>query len=251
MNDLVSIIMPCYNAGPYIAEAIESVQRQTHKNWELLVVDDCSNDNSAEIICSYAKKDERIYFFQTEVPSGSPSLPRNIAIQNAKGRFIAFLDSDDIWSSPTKLEQQLKLFTCEKTAIVFSNYEKMNEKGERNNRIVIGPSTTSYKQFLKKSVISCDTGIYDTKKLGKIYFQNIDHEDYAMWLSILKQGYIAKNTNTVVALYRVQKKSRSGNKLRFAKSLWNIYRNVENFNLFWSSYYWFHFGIRGVIKFLK
>jgi len=251
LNSLVSIIMPCYNAGPYIAEAIDSILKQTYANWELLVVDDCSQDKSAEIIHSYCKKDKRIRYHKTKFPSGGAAAPRNIAIQNAKGKFIAFLDSDDVWLTPTKLEQQLELFSDKKTAVVYSNYEKMNEKGKRNNRVVVGPSTTSYKKFLKESVITCCTGMYDAEKVGKVYFQEIGHEDYVMWLSILKQGYIARNTNAVMALYRVQKKSLSGNKVRSAKWRWNVYRNVEKLNMIMSLYYFFHYCVRSGFKFLK
>jgi len=242
--------MPCYNAEKYVAESIDSVISQTYDNWELLIVDDCSNDNSAKIINSYCAKDKRITYYKTEYPSGGATVPRNLAIQNARGQFIAFLDSDDVWL-PTKLEQQLKLFSDEKTAIVYSNYEKVNEKGKRSNRTIITRATTSYKNLLKENVIGCLTGIYDTQKAGKIYLKKYGHEDYALWLSILKQGYIAKNTNTITALYRTQKKSLSGNKLRAAKWTWNIYRKVEKLNVVTSLYYFLHYCVRSGFKFLK
>jgi len=249
-NSLVSIIMPCYNAGKYITYAIDSVIGQTYVDWELIVVDDCSKDNSAEIIHSFCEKNNRIHYYKTEYPSGGATTPRNIAIKNARGRFIAFLDSDDIWL-PTKLEQQIKLFSDEKTAIVYSNYEKINEEGERRNRIIVAPQETSYKKLLKGDIIGCLTSIYDVKKTGKVYMQKVGAEDYVLWLSILKQGYIAKNTNTVTALYRVQKHSLSGNKLQSAKWNWNIYRNVEKFNPIMSLYYFFNYCVRAGLKFLK
>ena len=126
--DMVSVIMPVYNSGRFIEDSILSVISQTYSCWELIVVDDGSTDNSKDIVEQYVKKDSRIHLLQNYKPLGIPAIPRNIGIQQAKGRFIAFLDSDDIWF-PTKLEQQVRLFNHKKTAIVFSNYEKMNEEG--------------------------------------------------------------------------------------------------------------------------
>jgi len=249
MNDLVSIVTPCHNDEKYIGEAIESVLSQSYQNWEMLVVDDGSTDRSAEIIHSYCEKDNRIKYYKTDTPSGNPAVPRNIAIEKAAGRFIAFLDSDDILL-PTKLEEQINLFSDEKTAIVFSNHEKINEKGERKNRLVIAPKTASYKDLLKENFIQIG-GIFDTKKTGKMYFQKIGHEDFVFWLQILKQGFLAKNTNTVTILYRERKKSLSGNKFRAAKWTWNIYRNVENLEFFKSLYYFSHYGVRAGLKYLK
>jgi glycosyltransferase involved in cell wall biosynthesis len=250
MNDLVSIVMPCYNAEKYIGMAIESVLLQTYQNWEIVVVDDCSTDNSAKIIQSYCEKDNRIGYYKTGSPSGGAAIPRNIAMNKANGRFIAFLDSDDVWL-PTKLEQQLPFFLDKKTAIVFSNHEKINEQGKRKNRVVIAPKTASYKDLLKENIIRTSSGIYDTQKVGEIYFQKIGHEDFVFWLHILKQGYIAKNTNTVTTLYREQKKSLSGNKVQAAKWTWNIYRNVENLNPVTALYYFLNYGMRAGLKYLK
>jgi glycosyltransferase involved in cell wall biosynthesis len=246
----VSIIMPCYNAEKYVAKAINSVLKQTFADWELLIVDDGSTDGSAEIIRWYCEKDDRICYYKTDYPSGGATIPRNVATGLAQGRFIAFLDSDDIWL-PTKLEQQLPLFADEQTAIVFSNHEKINGRGERRNRIVKAPKIVSYKDFLKSNVIRCSTGMYDTEKTGKVYFPQVAHEDYAFWLSILKQGYVVRNTNTVTTLYREHKNSLSGNKLQAAKWTWAIYRNVEQLGFFTSLYYYLHYMICSGIKFLK
>ena len=250
MNDLVSIITPCYNAENYLIQTIESVLSQSYTKWEMLIVNDCSTDNSDRIIRSYCEKEKRIRYYQTDFPSGGATLPRNIAIQHAKGRYIAFLDSDDIWL-PMKLEQQIPLFTDEKTAIVYSNYEKINANGDKKNRVVKALPSACYRSLLKNTTIACLTGVYDTKKVGKIYLKKIGHEDYALWLSILKQGYIAQNTNTVTALYRQQHHSQSGNKLKAAKWVWDIYRNVENLNFWMSSYYFLNYAIRAIFKFLK
>lgn len=247
---MVSIITPCYNASSFISFTIESVLSQTYTNWELIIVDDCSTDNSSIIIKQFISADTRIKYFKTNKPSGSPVLPRNIGIEKATGRYIAFLDSDDIWL-PTKLEEQLKLFKDDKTAVAFSNYEKMNEAGERNQRIIIAPKETNYHNLLKGNVIGNLTGIYDTEKVGKVYCQDIRHEDYVLWLSILKKGYIAKNTNTVTALYRVRENSVSSNKLKILSWQWNILRNVEKISLPKAIYYYINYAIKAFLKAIK
>lgn len=248
MNDLVSIITPCYNSISYIAQSIESVLSQTYHNWEMIIVDDCSTDGSFEIINRYAKSDNRIKVYKTEYPSGSPVLPRNIAIKNAVGRYIAFLDSDDMWL-PKKLEEQIHIFkTNLDTAVVFSYYEKISEDGKRQNRIVKSPKSVTYNKLLYGNVIGCLTGIYDTFVVGKIYMKNIGHEDYAMWLNILKNGGIASNTNNVQALYRVRESSVSSNKLTAFRWTWNIYINIEHLGYIKSVYCFMLYAIKAVIK---
>ena len=240
--------MPCYNSGTFIRQAIESVRNQTFGDWELLVVDDGSTDDSADIIKDMEQTDGRIKYLKTNAPSGSPIVPRNIGVKNALGRYIAFLDSDDAWL-PNKLERQMKMFEqYEDMAICFSNYEKMTEQGERNNRIIKAPSVTTYKQLLLGNVIGCLTAVYDTEKVGRVFFQNHSHEDYILWLDILKRGYVARNTNTVEALYRVRENSVSSNKLRTLSWQWDIYRNVEKIGLFRSSYYFFNYAYRAFKK---
>lgn len=244
---MVSIITPSYNSSAFIEQTIASVLSQTYTDWEMLIIDDGSTDASLVIIKEYARKDSRIRFLQTEQPSGSPAVPRNMGIMNARGRYIAFLDSDDLWL-PNKLEEQLKLFEDGETAIVYSNYEKISEEGERAERIIAAPLQVSYKELLKGNVIGNLTGIYDTQKVGKVYCQKVRHEDYVLWLSILKKGYIARNTNAVHALYRVRKQSVSANKLTVISWQWNIYRNIEKIGLLSACYYFIHYAYRALLK---
>ena len=234
-DGLVSVIMPMHNSSPFLGEAIESVIAQTYENWELLIVDDASTDNSLEIAKQYAGKDSRIRVFCNPNPIRMPSAPRNLGVQASKGRYIAFLDSDDMWF-PQKLEQQLPFFSDNRTAIVFSNYEKIDKKSTRANRIVKAPSQATYSSLLQGNIIGNLTGIYDTKKVGKVIIQNIHHEDYGMWLSILKQGYIARNTDTTLAAYRENPKSISSNKMRVTLWQWKVYRDVEHLSLLRSAY---------------
>lgn len=244
---IISIIIPCFNSQSFISQSIQSVIQQTYDDWELLIIDDCSTDNSGLVINKFLNN-KSIKYFKTNKPSGSPILPRNIGIENAQGRYIAFLDSDDVWL-PNKLERQMKMFEqYEDMAICFSNYEKMTEQGERNNRIIKAPSMSTYKQLLLSNVIGCLTAVYDTEKVGKVFFQNHSHEDYILWLDILKRGYVARNTNTVEALYRVRENSVSSNKLKTLSWQWDIYRNVEKIGLFHSSYYFLNYAYRAFKK---
>lgn len=242
--------MPCHNGEKYISDAINSVLNQTFSDWELLVVDDNSTDGSVQIIENFCKKDSRIKLLCTEKSTGLPATPRNIGIKNATGRFIAFLDCDDMWL-PTKLARQVPLFETKNVAVVFSYYAKMNGEGNFQNRLVSSPFVIDYEYLLKGDCIGNLTGIYDTKACGKVFQKEIHHEDYEMWLSILKRGFYAINTNTYEAFYRVQESSVSGNKFKTMKWHWNILRNEQNLSFFKSTKYFLHYAVKGVLKFLK
>lgn len=249
-NTTVSIIMPMYNSERFIREAIDSVLAQTYTDWELLVVDDGSTDNSTSIVKEYADKDHRIRLLFNNRHIGIPSAPRNMGVSNAKGRYIAFLDSDDMWL-PRKLEHQIPLFKNQNVVIVYSNYEKMNEQGERTNRIIIAPEHSSYNALLRGNVIGNLTGIYDKAKIENVVIEDIHHEDYVMWLTILKQGKIAQNTNTTEAVYRVMSNSVSSNKTKVLRWQWAVYREHEKLSLCKSCYYFVHYAVRALYKALK
>lgn len=246
----VSVIMPLHNAEKYISEAINSVIAQTYNDWELIVVDDCSTDSSAAIVGDMAKHEPRITLLHTSQPSGSPTLPRNIALKQARGRFIAFLDSDDIWM-PEKLEEQLQLFEHDDVKIVFSYYRKMDNNGSLHNSIIHSPESINYHQLLRGNVIGNLTGIYDTKKAGKHFFQNIGHEDYVFWLHILREGGVAVNTKKIHAAYRLTDDSVSRNKIRVLAWQWHIYRNIEHLSFLYASYCFICYAVKGIIKAVK
>jgi glycosyltransferase involved in cell wall biosynthesis len=217
----------------------------------MLIVDDCSVDNSVQIISIYQKKDPRIKLYKTNICSGSPVIPRNMGIEKSDGQYIAFLDGDDVWL-PNKLENQIKLFNEKNTGLVFSNYEKISETGVRTNRIIRVPSIVTYRELLKSNCIGCLTAIYDASKIGKIFFEKINHEDYVLWLTILRNtGYIAKNTNTVEALYRTQRESISANKFIVLGWQWNIYRNFLKLSLVQSFFYFCCYAVKAISKYLK
>ena len=250
-NVIVSIITPCYNAERFISQTVDSVLAQTWRDWEMLIVDDCSTDRSAQIIEKYSMTDSRIKYLKTETRSGSPTLPRNIGVTNAKGRYIAFLDSDDLWL-PNKLEEQMNAFkACKDASVVFSYYEKISEDGNRSNRIVQSPASVTYNDLLYGNVIGCLTGMYDTYKVGKVYMKDLGHEDYVMWLEVLRNGGLAINTNSVQALYRVRGNSVSSNKLKALNWQWNIYTKVEGISVLKSVWYFLNYACRAFVKSLK
>ena len=249
-SDLVSIIMPCHNGAAYIADAIRSVQNQTFPDWELLVIDDGSTDDSARIVTDFADRDSRIRLLKSEKSTGLPATPRNTGISAASGRYIAFLDCDDEWL-PTKLEHQLPLFAMRNVAVVFSYYGKMDGAGSFHSEKIVSPVFVSYRQLLGGNVIGNLTGMYDTEKVGKVFQKEIHHEDYVMWLEILHSGFSAINTNTVEAVYRESGSSVSGSKLAAFLWTWHIYRHELNLPFFTAARYFSRYALKAVFKFLK
>lgn len=249
-NKIFSIIMPCHNGARHLDESINSVISQSYLNWELLVIDDNSTDNSVSIIKNYCQKDSRIKFLQNDNPQGKPFAPRNFGIKNASGRYIAFLDCDDKWL-PTKLDNQIKLFEDSKCAVAFSYYKKMSEESVVRDGIIKSPAKVCYKQLLDGNCIGNLTAVYDTQKVGKVFQKDIHHEDYVMWLEILSKGFYAINTNSVEAIYRESSSSTSGNKISAFIWTWNIYRKVLKLSLVSSIYHFSIYSIKAVMKFLK
>lgn len=250
MSPFVSIITPCYNAESVIAKTIESAIKQTCIDWEMLIVDDCSTDDSAKIINQYASKDNRIKYFKTKAPSGSPSIPRNIGIENSKGKYIAFLDADDIWL-PDKLQKEVEFLEDNGHDLGYSYYEKMDWEGKRDNRIIKTRKTTTYNKLLKSNSIPCLTSIIRREIIGTTRFKQIPQEDFCFWLDILKKGYTAHNLCEVTALYREAQTSRSANKLDMFKGYWNVIRNHQHIGFIPSCYYMITYTIMGFAKYLK
>lgn len=241
----VTVVMPCYNAEPFIAESIESVIRQSFHDWEMIIVDDGSKDNSLDIIKQYAAKDDRIRYIASEKPSGSPAEPRNIGIRAARGRYIAFLDSDDIWTED-KLADQIALFSNGDYVVVNCHYESITEDGKRSNRIHKEPMSVDYKKLLRYNGIGCSEAVFDTQKVGKPIFKNIGHEDYLFWLDVMKLGGVSANTGKVQLLYRERSGSTSANKLRAMGWTWKIYRKEIGLPLYKACFYFFSYLLKGI-----
>ena len=225
---MVSIVTPAYNSEKFIATTIDSILAQTFTNWELIVVNDASTDKTQSIVGQYLEKDDRIKLFNHVTPQGAGAA-RNKAIKEAKGDYIAFLDADDQWK-PEKLYKQVRLLQESDAAICFSSYELIDEKGMPLNIVVEALNTVSYQKQLKCNYIGNLTGIYDSKKLGKIYMPEIPkRQDWVLWLKAIEKGGNAIGIKEVLALYRVRKGSISSNKWKLIKHNFNVYRKVLKF----------------------
>ncbi len=248
--ELVSIITPSYKSERFIAECIESVLSQTYENWEMIIVDDCSTDNSNEIIEMYCKKDARIKLIQLEHNSG-PAVARNAAIKEAKGRFIAFLDADDLWVKE-KLQKQIAFMLENDIAFSFSEYVKIDEHSQVISEVIHRPKKVDYKRMLKSNYIPCLTVIYDSAKLSKVYMPLIlKRQDYALWLRILKKVDFAYCYNEPLAKYRFYSGSLSSNKFVAAIYVWKLYREIEKLSLAKALYYFVNYVIISFIKYKK
>ena len=247
MNRTVSIITPAYNSQAFIKACIESVLNQTWRDWQLLVVDDCSSDDTFQITRSYQEKDQRITVLRNDSNLG-PAATRNAAISRADGRYIAFLDSDDLWL-PHKLERQTRFMEEHKVALCYSSYGKITETGEPLGRIVRVPERVTYSQLLNNCVIGCLTVVYDTNQTGKVYMPEIRRrQDFGLWLRILKSGHVAKGIDEPLAYLRVHRGSLSRNKLVAMWYTWRLYRDAERLPLLRSGYHFANYVIRSSRK---
>lgn len=226
-KDLVSIIMPSYNTAKYISESIDSVIEQTYKNWELIIVDDCSTDNTDEVVAQYA--DPRIIYLKNEKNSGA-AVSRNKALRAAKGEWIAFLDSDDLWE-PTKLEKQLKFMIDNDYKFSCTGRDEIDENSNSLGRITTSPKhITSFGMYLY-CWVGCLAVMYHLPTVGLIQIADIKkNNDYAMWLKVIKKSD-CYCFDEVLAHYRVRKNSISHDKLvRLIKSHYDMFRLSENMN---------------------
>jgi teichuronic acid biosynthesis glycosyltransferase TuaG len=245
-EDLISIIIPVYNAEKYIKQTIKTIKAQTYKNWEAIFVDDCSKDKSAGII----KKEEsdKIKLIKLKKNSG-PAIARNIGIEVSKGKYICFLDADDLWES-NKLEKQINFMKTENSAFSYTSYYYINTDGEKCSKKVEIPDTLSYKEALKDTRILTITAMFDINKVTKdlLKMPDIALEDMATWWKILKSGYIAEGLNEPLAYYRKVKGSRGYNKVKSAKNRWELYRRNEGLRIIKSAYYYIFYIINSIKK---
>ena len=243
-QDLVSVIMPSFNTVKYIEKSIESVLNQTYKNLELIIVDDCSTDNTDEIIKPLLS-DKRIKYIKNEKNSGA-AVSRNKAMAAAQGKWIAFLDSDDIWEKD-KLEKQIDFMEKSGCAFSFTGYEFADANGKPLGTIVNVPKKINYKQALKNTTIFTSTVMFDMNKISKedIYMPNVRRgQDTATWWNVLKKIDFAYGLDEVLAIYRRTSNSLSANKIQALKRTWYLYRNIEKISFFKSIYYfcWYCFN---------
>ena len=247
MTPTITIIMAAYNAEKTIEAAIESVLAQTYKDWELIVVNDCSKDKTKEIVSAVAEKDSRVRLISNETNSGV-SVTRKKALEAAKGEWIAVLDSDDIWDCD-KLERQSALAEEENADLVFTGSAFIDNDGNPINWQLHVPETISYHELLKQNLIS-NSSVLVKKKLYEQFYAVGDymHEDFAMWLKIAKAGYKICGIDEPLLIYRLAKSSKSSNKLKAARMNWNTYRYV-GLNPLAASYYMCCYTVRGQLKY--
>lgn len=242
-NELMSVIMPCYNAEKYISEAISSVLNQTYPDFKLYIINDSSTDSSKDIILSF--NDHRIVYLEMPENSGV-ACARNEGIKYCSGSYISFLDSDDLWH-PTKLEKQVNLLNSG-WDVICSNYITFTNDSMQKIQERKSPSIITYSDMLKSNFIGNLTGAYNCKALGKIEQKKIGHEDYVMWLNILRKTQKAYCIQEVLAKYRLSNHSLSGNKLKAMKWQWFIYRNELQLSLPRSIYYFSHYILNALKK---
>lgn len=235
-KEKVSVIIPVYNAERFIEDTINSVKEQTYSNWELLLVDDCSKDNSEKIIQSYVEKDDRVKYIKLEKNSGA-AVARNKGVEIASGRYICYLDADDKWEKD-KLRKQIAFIQSKNCAFSYTSYQFADENCNPTGAKVIVPESLNYKQALKNTTIWTSTVMFDMTKLTKeqIYMPVVKSEDTACWWKILKTGINAYGIKDVMAYYRRTEGTLSSNKFEAIKRIWNLYRNVEHLNIFASAY---------------
>ena len=247
MNSLVSIITPSYNSEKFIKQCIKSVIAQTYTNWEMLIIDDCSIDNSGEIIKSFAEKNKKIKNIFLENNVGAAEA-RNTAIRQAKGQYIAFLDSDDVWE-PQKLEKQIKFMEGNDIAFSFTSYTPISEDGTISFSEIVAPTKVSYSSYLKNTIIGCLTVIIDKEKVGDFEMPIIkSSHDMALWLLIMKRGFTAYGIQESLAKYRIVSTSNTSNKLKIALDVWKVYREIEGLSLVYSAWCFVSYSVNAVKK---
>ena len=244
---LISIIMAAYNAEKTIEQAINSVLSQTYTNFELLVVNDCSTDRTAELVKSIAAKDSRVRLI-SNVKNNGVSYTRKHGLEEAKGSWIAILDSDDAWA-PEKLEKQIDFQRRTNADLLFTGSAFMDSEGQSIGWYLHAPAEVTYRQLLKQNVLSNSSALVRKELYAKHYAVGDDmHENFAIWLSILKEGKKAYGVDEPLLIYRIAKSSKSGNKVKAAKMNWNTYRYV-GLNPIEAAYYEGWYMIKNVIKY--
>lgn len=244
---LVSVIMAVYNAEKTIAQAIDSVLKQTYPNFELLVVNDCSQDETVELVRGMMAQDDRIRLISNETNSGV-SYTRKHGLEEARGAWIAILDSDDAWD-PEKLEKQIALQEKTQADLLFTGSAFMDVDGQPLDWYLHAPATVTYRQLLKQNVLSNSSALVRKELYAKHYaIGDGMHEDFAVWLSILKEGRKAYGVDEPLLIYRIDKSSRSGNKVKAAKMNWNTYRYI-GLNPIQAFYYECWYVLKGLLKY--
>lgn len=246
---MVSIIVPVYNAVKYIETTIDMVSRQTYKDWELILVDDASTDGSADLIEKLvSSQGKRVRLIRKNVNEGAAAA-RNTGIDASAGRYIAFLDADDVWM-PDKLQKQIAFMEKTGAAFSFHSYEFGDDKANPTGKIVRAPKTLSFRQALSRTVIFTTTVMFDTEKIDMeiIHMPQVPSEDTATWWRILKSGYVAYGLDENLAIYRRPARSLSSNKFIAIQRIWFLYRNIADLSVIQSVFYFVGWAVRATLR---
>lgn len=248
MSDLISIVVPVYQAEAFIAQTIESVQKQSYENWELILVDDCSKDRSCVIIERMAAEDSRICLLRQGKNLGAAAA-RNSGVCHAKGRYLCFLDSDDLWEQD-KLTAELSFMKEKQAGFVFTGYEFADEYGKGFGKIVRVPEEITYSEALKNTTIFTSTVMFDREKIKDedIFMPAIASEDTATWWHLLKVYGKAYGLDKNLVKYRRSANTLSSNKLEAIKRIWRLYRRQEKLNVLYSAYCMCFWALRAVLR---
>ena len=248
VDGLISIVMPVHNAEKYVMQSVESVKRQSYKNWELILVEDASTDKTPEILERLAKSDARIRLIKNEGEHGA-SYARNIGVAAATGRYLAYLDADDIWSRH-KLQEQLAFMQKNGAVFTFTAYEFGDADCKGTGKVVRVPAKLNYRRALSRTVIFTSTVMFDLGHIDRklIYMPHIKSEDTASWWKVLKSGVTAYGLNKVYVIYRISGNSLSSDKIEALRRIWNLYRKSEHLSLPYSCFLFVGWAFRAVVR---
>lgn len=241
---VVSVIMPVYNSRHTIATSIQSVKEQVFTQWELLIIDDCSTEQIANIVLAFY--DERIHYIRLAHNNGVANA-RNIGIAKAQGRYIAFLDSDDIWH-PEKLSRQLAFMQKNHYAFTYTWYRQFAGDISHLGNLVKTKPCVDYKELLKGNDIGCLTVMIDRAQIPNLHMPSQRHEDYITWLNILKQGWQAYSLPKELAYYRKENGSLTSNKWKSLIWTWRVYRQSQELSLLFAGWYMICYIMSGIRK---
>lgn len=246
-DQLISILTPAWKAAPYIEATINSVRAQTYPHWEMMIVDDCSPDNTAEIVTAVAKDDPRIRFIR-HVENKGPAAARNTALAQAHGRWVAMLDSDDRWL-PEKLQHQLDFQRAHDAKLTYTSFRRTNEEGNEEGHRVAIPSSLTYRELLANTAIATSTVMIDRVRAGTFCFKKMYYDDLGCWLDLLRDGSIAHGLDEDLMRYRVIGQSVSRNKWNSAQQVWKTYREVESLGRAQAALYFTQYAVNALRKY--
>ncbi len=247
--DLVSIITPAYRCAGVVGETIRSVLDQTYLNWEMLIVEDCSPDNTCDVLRKWTAVDPRLHLIEQPKNAG-PATARNVGLERAQGRWIAFLDSDDLWL-PHKLEYSIKFAEEHEAPLVFTGFRRIPSDGGKAGHYIGVPRTLNYKQLLGNTAIATSTVLLDRSLVGEVRMRKTYYDDFDCWLQILKPGRVAHGLDEDLMRYRVMGQSVSRNKFNSAVKVWSAYRDLERLSVPVASWYFMSYAIRGLLKYSR